>query len=41
MSVFDKREVPWDSGGEVLIWLGALVVATFFIHNVVRKYKEH
>lgn len=40
MSVFQSKAVPWDSPAECFVWLGVLVIATFFIHNSMRKFKE-
>lgn len=35
------KEVPWDEPVEILVWLVAVVITTFIVHNVMRTYKEH
>lgn len=32
--------VPWDSPKEILVWIVVLAIATFFIHNCMRWYKN-
>lgn len=40
-SVWDHEANPWNDPLEVLVWVLVLAVATVFIHNCLRKYREH
>lgn len=37
---FASSKVPWNSLKEAFLWLGAIIIATFFMHNVTRYFKE-
>lgn len=40
MGFMESKYVPWSEPKEWVVWLFALILATFIIHNIMRRYHD-